>query len=362
MAAIMPIEAVGILLGVSVGSFASSVGGGVCVKIRNPRDFWRHLLLERLHRLLAIVIILQLIQCFVDYWWEETYSILYAVLTVTAVTELLITRRFWARFAFQCLTAVGFVILMTPFIWTGWPDSWRKWDNVRPFIVLHAEQLHPYIEIAIGVILAGHVIAWLGKSRAGAIFVIVLSIIVMASVDSFFPLELWHNIAWIVTAGLAWLVILHLRHLQARHPDSWEAIAERPFDIAFPAIVIITVVILTGIFMPRAPVLLEDPYTIWTEAQGREVPSFQGEGGVQNVNAGSSGSSLSGYSRDDRNIGGGFQFDYSPVMSITTSQRSYWRGETKTIYKGKGWEDSRNVPSMPALGNPAALPLFPNRA
>jgi transglutaminase-like putative cysteine protease len=332
------------------------------VKIRKPRDFWRHLLLERLHRLLAIVIILQLIQCFSDYWWEETYSIIYAVLTVTAATELLITRRFWARFAFQCLAAIGFVIWLTPFKWEGWPESWRVWDIVRPFIVFHAEQLHPYFELVIGVVLAGHVIAWLGKRRAGAIFVIILSIIVMASVDSFFPLELWHNIAWIVTAGLAWLVILHLRHLQARHPDSWENLAERPFDIAFPAIVIITVVLLTGIFMPRAPVLLEDPYTIWTEAQGREVPSFAGEGGVQNVSAGSKGSSLSGYSRDDQNIGGGFQFDYSPVMKITTSQRSYWRGETKTIYTGKGWEDSGNVTTMPALGNKAALPLIPNRA
>ncbi len=332
------------------------------MKIRFPRDFWRQLVLERLHRLLAIVIILQLIQCFSNYWWEETYDIVYAALTVTAVTELLFTRGFLARFAFQCLTIVGFIIWKTPYTWGGWPESWRVWDNIRSFFIFHIEQLHPFFELAVGVVLAGHVLAWMGGRRAGAIVIVIMSILVMATIDSFFPLELWHNIAWTVTAGLAWLVILHLRQLQARHPDSWEALAERPLDIAFPAVIIITVVLLTGIFMPRAPVLLEDPYTIWTEAQGREVPSFAGEGGVQNASVGSSGSSLSGYSRDDRTIGGGFEFDYSPVMTITTSQRSYWRGETKALYTGKGWGDRRNPELIPSeIGNEANLVLSPPR-
>jgi transglutaminase-like putative cysteine protease len=335
------------------------------MRLRIPGDFWRRLVLERLHRILALIIVLQLIQCFTDYWWDETYSIIYGVLFVTAATEVLFTKRFWLRFSFQVMFALLFVIWKTPYEWTGWPESWRVWVNVREFIVFHAEQLHPFIEIAVGVVLAVHVLAWLGSKRSGAIIVIVLSILVMATVDSFFPLELWHNIAWIVTTGLAWLVILHLRHLQARHPDSWEALAERPLDIAFPAIVIITLVLLTGILMPRAPVFLEDPYTIWTEAQGREVPAFAGEGGVLKVSSssGSKGSSLSGYSRDDRKIGGGFEFDYSPVMTITTSQRSYWRGETKSIYTGKGWADSKSPDLIPyAYDSEADLPVLPERS
>ncbi len=333
------------------------------MKLRIPGEFWRRLVLERFHRLLALIIVLQLIQCFSDYWWEETYSIIYGVLMVTAVTELLITRWFWARFAVQCLSAAGFIHWKFPFNWGGWPESWREWENVRGFISFHIEQLHPFIEMTVGTVAAVHVLGWLGARRTGAIFVVVASIIAMASVDSFFPLELWHNIAWIVTAGLAWLVILHLRQLQARHPDSWEALAERPLDIAFPAIVIIVLVLLTGIFMPRAPVFLEDPYTIWTEAQGRQVPAFAGEGGVEKVSSsGGKGSSLSGYSRDDRRIGGGFEFDYSPVMMITTSERSYWRGETKAVYTGKGWGDRKDQNTMPTSGYDQALPLLPARS
>ncbi|BBI34789.1 DUF4129 domain-containing transglutaminase family protein [Cohnella abietis] len=335
------------------------------MKIRIPRDFWRRLVLERLHRVLAIIIVLQLIQCFSDYWWDENYTIIYGVFTVTAIVELLMTRKLWLRLSIQFLSVIGMILWQIPMEWNGWPESWRNWSYVSEFVSVHAVQFHPFIEIIGGVLLSVHAIAWLGSRRAGAIFVIVSSIGVMAAIDSFYPLELWHNIAWIVATGLVWLVVLHLRQLQVRHPDSWEALAERPLDIAFPAIIIITIVILTGIIMPRAPVLFEDPYTIWTEAQGREVPAFSGEGGAQKSSSSgvTKGSSLSGYSRDDRKIGGGFEFDYSPIMTITTTQRSYWRGETKAVYTGKGWTDLKNPTLISSVfGNKDALPLDPPRA
>jgi len=318
-------------------------------KILLSGDFWRRLVLERLHRLLAIVVVLQLIQCFSDYWWEETYSVIYGVLTVTAVTELLFTRLLGVRLIVQLASIFGLIAWKIPIDWRGWPESWRVWKQVGEFLSFHAKQFHPFFELAVGVLLIVHVLAYLGARRIGAIAIIVVSIVAMSIADSFFPLELWHNIAWIVTAGLAWLVVLHLRQLQIRHPDSWEALSERPLDIAFPAVLIITIVLVSGIIMPRAPIILEDPYTIWTEAQGREVPVFSGEGGVQRTSSSSgAGSSLSGYSRDDRKIGGGFQFDYSPVMTVTTSQRSYWRGESKSIYTGKGWGDLKNPLLVPA--------------
>ncbi|WP_186438341.1 transglutaminase TgpA family protein [Cohnella terricola] len=318
----------------------------------------RGVLTERLHRLLAIIVILQLIQIFGEYWWEETYSIIYGTLTVTAVTELLMTRLLWLRLTVQIVAIAGMILWKIPIVWYGGPEKWRDWGQVSEFVSLHASQFHPFFAITLGVVLAAHVIAWIGSRKFGAIAIIVLSIAAMAIADSFFPLELWHNIAWVVAAGLAWLVVLHLGQLRHRHPDSWEALAERPLDIAFPAILVITLVLLTGIFMPRAPVILEDPYTAWTEAQGREVPAFSGEGGFQSVSMPrSNGSSLSGYSRDDRKLGGGFQFDYSPVMTVTTSQRSYWRGESKSVYTGKGWADVKNPRLVSATIGKEAEPL-----
>lgn len=306
--------------------------------------FWSRLVLERSHRLMAIVILLQLIQIFREYWWSETYSIVYAALAVTAVCELLFTRRYAIRLAMEFAAIVLLSALYSPtFQWIGWPSSWKSGLEWQWFFDYHVATLHPFVEIALGVVLALHAIARIGCNRSAMLAILMTAIGVMATFDSFFPLELWHNIAWIVVAGLGWLVILHLHELKARHPDSWEALAERPIELALPAAIVISLLLLSGIFMPRAPALLEDPYTIWSEAQGRDVPSLAGEGGILSGNLGSlgsGGSASSGYGRDDREIGGGFDYDYSPVMTVHTSRRSYWRGETKTVYNGKGWDDA----------------------
>lgn len=336
------------------------------MRISKTAIFLQRLVLERLHRLLAIIIVLQLIQCFGDIWWEETYAIVYGTLTVAAITELLFTRGFLWRFIVQIVAALVFIWYKAPVDWGGWPISWRDWDAVRQFLTYHADQLHPFYELTLGALLAVHALAWAGRTRASTISVIMASILTMATVDSYYALSLWHNIAWIVATGLVWLVVVHLRQLQARHPDSWDHLAERPLDLIVPAALIIGVVLAMGIIMPRVPVLLEDPYTILMEAQGRKVANAGGEGGVlisSSSSSGNKGSSLSGYSRDDKEIGGGFQFDYSPVMTITTSQRSYWRGETKAVYTGKGWGDVKGgTPSEPYQpSNESSLPLLPER-
>ncbi len=336
------------------------------MRINKTALFLQLLVIERLHRLLAIIIVLQLIQCFADLWWEETYSIIYGTLTVAAITELLFTRGFLWRFIVQIVAALVFIWYQAPVDWGGWPVSWRDWETVQHFLTYHIDQLHPFYELTLGALLAVHALAWVGRNRSGTISVLMASILTMATVDSYYALSLWHNIAWVVATGLVWLVVVHLRQLQARHPDSWDHLAERPLDLVVPAALIIGVVLVMGIIMPRVPVLLEDPYTILMEAQGHKVASAGGDGGVLITSSGSSGSkgsSLSGYSRDDKEIGGGFQFDYSPVMTITTSQRSYWRGETKAVYTGKGWGDVKGgtpfEPYQPS--NETSLPLLPER-
>ncbi|MDB4867872.1 MAG: hypothetical protein JWR03_2205 [Cohnella sp.] len=307
--------------------------------------FWGRLVVERLHRLFVVVILLQLIRCFGDYWWPETYSVLYGVLAVTAICELVFSRAYVVRLALELGSVVILSVLYSPyFLWTGWPDRWNNPSQWSTFYEYHIASLHPFVELAVGAVLFVHLVSWLGRNRSAAIAVIITSIGVMATLDSFFPLELWKNIALIVTSGLGWLVVLHLRQLRNRHPESWEALSERPIELALPAVVVISLLLLSGIIMPRAPALLEDPYTIWSQAQGMTVPAFKGEGGVLSNSftlTGSGGSASSGYGRDDRTIGGGFNFDYSPVMTVQASRRSYWRGETKAVYSGKGWSDSK---------------------
>lgn len=334
------------------------------MRIALPRGYGQRLVLERLHRVLAVVVVVQLLRLFTDYWWDETFNIVYGSLAVVAASELLFGRLLGVRLFIQTIGVLLMTVWLSPFLWAGWPASWRSWESVKLFFDFHVEQLHPFAEIAIGVVLVAHALAWIGSTRVGAIFVVIASILTLAVTDSFYPFTLWTNIAWVVGTGLVWLVVLHLRQLNDRHPHSWEHLAERPFELALPAILIIGVVLLTGIFVPRVPALLEDPYTIWRQSQGQAVPAFNGEGGVQISNPSrTSSSTLSGYGRDDRNLGGGFNYDYSEVMKVTTTEKSYWRGETKAVYTGKGWTDRRNPELLPVeAGEDNVLEHTPPRA
>lgn len=51
----------------------------------------------------------------------------------------------------------------------------------------------------------------------------------------------------------------------------------------------------------------------------------------------SSAVSLSGYSDDDSRLGGPLKLDDAEVFTARTSQLTYWRGESKGFYDGKGW-------------------------
>ena len=57
----------------------------------------------------------------------------------------------------------------------------------------------------------------------------------------------------------------------------------------------------------------------------------------------------SGYSRDDSRLGGGFRFDYTPVMTVESSKRTYFRGETRSMYNGKGWELGPTEKRLPVI-------------
>src|SRR5688500_2263626 len=91
--------------------------------------------------------------------------------------------------------------------------------------------------------------------------------------------------------------------------------------------------------MPSLSPILQDPYTIWKESEGEKVQIFLDDKGTDESTHGSLGNASSGYSRSDEWLGGGFEYDYSPMMTISTSNRSYWRGETKSVYSGDGWYD-----------------------
>jgi transglutaminase-like putative cysteine protease len=55
------------------------------------------------------------------------------------------------------------------------------------------------------------------------------------------------------------------------------------------------------------------------------------------------GISKIGYGENDSQLGGPFEFDYTPIFKSFDTARHYWRIETKEFYTGKGWEN--NIPT-----------------
>ncbi|MNC04658.1 Protein-glutamine gamma-glutamyltransferase [compost metagenome] len=117
--------------------------------------------------------------------------------------------------------------------------------------------------------------------------------------------------------------------------------------------------ILTGVNMPEVRPTLTDPYTAWQEWNGSASSLGSGTTGAAGDGTGSAstGSTTSGYSTDDNNLGGGFNFDYSPVMTVTADLRTYMRGETRSVYSGSGWSDDDPFARGELKGSGVGQPL-----
>ncbi|UVI32035.1 transglutaminaseTgpA domain-containing protein [Paenibacillus spongiae] len=299
---------------------------------------WYH----KISAVFASLLILIWIRCLYDYWWESTFTIVHAVLISTT---LLMVAMPWKKIsaALQLIALITINIIYTDFSWVppvtdrNTFEEWREWGSIQ------MEQLTPYIWISLGVWLVIQAAVLLRSKRAAIIMFVSAALLSLAVADSLLtPIYLWEEIAGIVFVGLGWLVASHFAGFKQKHPESWRHLLEYPLSLFLPVLLIIALVMGAGLFVPSIDPILKDPYTVWKESRGETVPSYIGSKiGTETVAPKNAGDSRSGYSRNDETLGNGFTFDYSPVMTVTTNRRSYWRGETKALYNGAGWEDSR---------------------
>ncbi|MHA6484811.1 DUF4129 domain-containing transglutaminase family protein [Paenibacillus sp. strain BS8-2] len=312
---------------------------------------------ERFVSLFVGIIIMASLSVFDNYWWEESYAIAYMTIGTAILIDLLLPLRYRAlRWSIQFVAAV----------WITSRLARKEWDIALPtgngdiswWLEQQMAQLHPFIWISIAV-LGLHLLFTAWATTRGRLFgVIGASLLILTVADSFTPIWLWDDVAIVVFTGLFWLVVSHLRKLQITHPDSWRALFEYPIGLVTPTIVVLALLVLIGINVPSLAPLLQDPYTIWRNSQGQEVRVFLGEKAIpSNLTPQNTGNASSGYSRNDDKLGGGFDYDFSAMMTVSTSQRSYWRGESKASYTGEGWVDadleiSNNVMQFAGKGTP----------
>ncbi len=292
------------------------------------------------------VFLLQFVRWFSNYWLSETTELVYTVLAAVYVIELLFARlKLWLRSSLQlaAVIAAHFYVLD----WVPQPILWENWELFILSLELFIEPFLPYCWFGLAVWLIYSAANLLLNTREKVFFTTVLSVIALAIADSYTSIYLWDETMLVVVSGLILMINCHFAAFRTKHPHTWKYIAEYPWGIALTAGTLASFIALMGYVAPNVRPLLVDPYTAWNQMQGRAV-NFSAKEDTQTaltafrLNLVSS----SGYGRDDSQLGGGFHYNYSPVFRVTTPVRSYWRGESKSIYTGIGWiepDEPRNV-------------------
>ncbi|WP_053375381.1 transglutaminase TgpA family protein [Paenibacillus sp. FJAT-27812] len=291
---------------------------------------------EKLRFIFIAIILTNTISIFEGYWWDETYEIAYYTLFAAAAIDVLLPLRFrYLNLVLKICTAIFITTQLARMDWLV--ASPQRWDEWIWWLQAHVVQLNPYIWISAALLLL-HILFGIWTTTRIRMFGFVgVSILVLTIADSFTPIWLWDEVGMVVFIGLLWLVASHMSRLKREHPNSWKELIEYPLQLILPIALVLSVLMIVGLNMPSLSPILQDPYTIWKESKGEKVEVFLGDKGADSVTPGSTASASSGYSRNDQKLGGGFEYDYSPMMTVTTSHRSYWRGESKNFYTGEGW-------------------------
>ncbi|KGE18675.1 DUF4129 domain-containing transglutaminase family protein [Paenibacillus wynnii] len=299
------------------------------------KSSWHHSL-----RLLWIMIIaLQWISYTEPLWYRETTSSVLLALTAAIIIEILIPVRSLYRILVEAAVIIYIVFRTIKYYGLYTPDPFLGVLERLPDI---AAQMMPYIWFALGVWVLLLLSSWWASTKARILLFIGLNIVAFAALDSFTSTVLWQEVAWTVFAGMGWLVTQHLRSFQLRYPGGWSYLMDYPLKILVNIAIIFSLIILTGINMPEVKPRLTDPYTAWIEWRGTGGSSGFGTSGKgTGTGAGTAvKNTSSGYSLNDDNLGGGFAFDYTPVMTVVSDMRTYMRGESRNVYSGEGWVDN----------------------
>lgn len=287
-------------------------------------------------------------------WLPETVSFVTWTLVLTTATYCIPKIKDGWRAFLQFVLIIWFHGLSMGYHWVAVHIT--TWKEALRFIGQNAGQLEPYIWFSLGAWIIYLFAMWSVQSRFRIVVLIFVSILFFAVRDSFSMIFLWPQVAMILLCGFLLLIVRHFSQLKKKAPGVWETISDYPSSFTVPILILIGVITLAGVFAPTVNPVLTDPYTAWKVSRGESVPLL----GKGVSIATSTADASSGYSRDDSRLGGGFRFDYTPVMTIESTKRTYFRGETRSMYNGKGWELGPTEKRLPAYRvNLNPLPLDP---
>ena len=156
------------------------------------------------------------------------------------------------------------------------------------------------------------------------LFFFVLTLIYITVLDTFTPYDATYAIVRVVLIGFFMLGLLYFDRLKKLENLKMKRIASLRWIMPLLAFIVFSMIL--AILAPKASPQWPDPVPYIT-AVGQ-----QGEGGGDTKRI--------GYSPNDESLGGSFVSDDTEVFKHTSTDRHYWRVETKDVYTGKGWQAS----------------------
>ncbi|MDQ1235096.1 hypothetical protein QE450_002594 [Paenibacillus sp. SORGH_AS306] len=261
----------------------------------------------------VFIIALQWINYADGVWYQETTPLVLATMAVVAIIDILIPLKIIYRLIIKLFAVLGTVYyVLDHYGFYSWQEG-SLTDNVETFV----DTVSPYLWFILSAWVLIEVSARIGSSRRAIIMFVGTNIAALSILDSFTTSMMWEEVAWVVFAGMGWLVSNHFRYFQQRFPKGWKHLRRYPLKIIFNIAVIFSIILLVGVNVPEVQPTLKDPYTAWKNWRGEAVITVNGSNPLNGQGA------SSGYSREDSNLGGGFNFDYTPVMTVSTTSRSY---------------------------------------
>lgn len=181
---------------------------------------------------------------------------------------------------------------------------------------------------------------WLIQTRRIFLFFLI-TVIYISILDTFTAYDAKFAIIRTVFIGLLLIGILRMMKLietegfsllKGKFPVLWVA----------PLSGVIALSSALGFIAPKASPIWPDP-----------VPFIQNMSGKEDVGEGGKGKGIAkiGYGENDSQLGGPFEFDYTPIFKSYDNARHYWRIETKEFYTGKGWENKIPTTAIPVDAN-----------
>ncbi len=265
-------------------------------------------------------------------WLPDTVTIVKLTLLFTVLTELLVFVPWLLRHVLQ----VTFLFTVTGYK-TGYVPVWRKPAELRETVLLIQENfipLEPFIWFALTAWLITLFAISMMKTKKLAMAALVFTVVALAVRDSTGTLDLRGEVGVVIFCGLLLIILCHAAELKKNNPESGLQLSRYTPIITLPAAILLILVVFLGMQAPNVRPVLTDPNTLWNNLQSNR--SFLSAGGNSPLFP-PGGGAVSGYGRDDSSLGGQLTLNQTPVMSVVSPQRSYWRGETRSRYTGEGW-------------------------